>query len=161
MITTPYTLFSHRKFAVSKAGQAYHLHPPENRVGDSQYLDAKFMPAGSRLAQLRIRGVIGALHIAYGAYALRDKLKRSFAWASGAAAAVLLIGAPATYAHVKKIVIKHKVSPAFDGRSFGDAGQYETCRVEPSANSKTKAERVANRDPRLIRQAAASKVLNP
>ena len=67
-----------------------------------------------------------ALHIAHAAYALRATLKRSFAWASGAAAIALLIGAPTTYAHVKKIVIDHKVSPAFDGRSFGDAGQYET-----------------------------------
>src|SRR5499427_1434218 len=29
-------------------------------------------------------------------------------------------------AHVKKIVIDKKVSPAFDGQSFGQTGQYET-----------------------------------
>ena len=31
-----------------------------------------------------------------------------------------------THAHVKKIVIDKKVSPAFNGQSFGPAGQYET-----------------------------------
>ncbi|PYR95491.1 MAG: hypothetical protein DMG16_30210, partial [Acidobacteria bacterium] len=30
------------------------------------------------------------------------------------------------HAHVKKIVIDKKVSPAFNGQSFGPAGQYET-----------------------------------
>jgi len=29
-------------------------------------------------------------------------------------------------AHIKKIVIEKKVSPAFDGATFGSAGQYET-----------------------------------
>ncbi len=43
-----------------------------------------------------------------------------------AIAALLLAGAPPAGAHVKKIVIEKKVSPAFDGRSFGNAGQYET-----------------------------------
>jgi len=43
-----------------------------------------------------------------------------------ALAALLLAGAPPAGARVKKIVIDKKVSPAFDGRSFGDAGQYET-----------------------------------
>jgi hypothetical protein len=41
-------------------------------------------------------------------------------------AGLLLAGAPPTDAHVKKIVIDKKASPAFEGRSFGDAGQYET-----------------------------------
>jgi Alpha/beta hydrolase domain len=37
-----------------------------------------------------------------------------------------LISALPAAAHVKKIVIDKKVSPAFDGVSFGPAGQYET-----------------------------------
>src|SRR6185503_4083995 len=41
---------------------------------------------------------------------------------------VLTILACASVAHaeVKRIVIDRKVSPAFDGKSFGSAGQYET-----------------------------------
>lgn len=38
----------------------------------------------------------------------------------------LLACAPPAHARVKKIVIERKVSPAFDGASFGAAGQYET-----------------------------------
>lgn len=34
--------------------------------------------------------------------------------------------APPAHAEVKKIVIERKVSPAFDGKSFGKAGPYET-----------------------------------
>lgn len=40
--------------------------------------------------------------------------------------AVALMCAPPAEARVKKIVIEKKVSPAFDGRTFGTAGQYET-----------------------------------
>ena len=39
---------------------------------------------------------------------------------------MLLACASAAQAEVKRIVIDRKVSPAFDGRSFGSAGQYET-----------------------------------
>src|SRR5215813_12996570 len=40
---------------------------------------------------------------------------------------VALLALPsAADAHVKKIVIEKKVSPAFDGASFGTAGTYET-----------------------------------
>ena len=38
----------------------------------------------------------------------------------------LLVSTSAAHAEVKRIVIDRKVSPAFDGRSFGAAGQYET-----------------------------------
>ena len=38
----------------------------------------------------------------------------------------LLSWAPSAQAEVKKIVIDKKVSPAFDGKAFGSAGQYET-----------------------------------
>lgn len=38
----------------------------------------------------------------------------------------LLASAPAAWADVKRIVIDRKVSPAFDGRSFGTVGPYET-----------------------------------
>lgn len=38
----------------------------------------------------------------------------------------LLAWAQPSHAEVKRIVIDKKVSPAFDGRSFGAAGQYET-----------------------------------
>ena len=38
----------------------------------------------------------------------------------------ILMSAPPAGAHVKKIVIDKKVSPAFDAASFGPAGQYET-----------------------------------
>src|SRR5437867_9918194 len=47
-------------------------------------------------------------------------------WVLGATLAVLLTWAPPAQAHVKKIVVEKKVSPAFDGASFGAAGQYET-----------------------------------
>ncbi len=50
---------------------------------------------------------------------------RRLAWASGLVA-VLIAWAPPARAEVKKIVIDKKVSPAFDGRSFGSAGQFET-----------------------------------
>ena len=50
---------------------------------------------------------------------------RRFAWVSGLVAA-LIAWAPPARAEVKKIVIDTKVSPAFDGRSFGSAGQFET-----------------------------------
>ena len=39
---------------------------------------------------------------------------------------MLLVWASSAHAEVKRIVIDRKVSPAFDGRSFGAAGQYET-----------------------------------
>src|ERR1700680_4082474 len=48
------------------------------------------------------------------------------AWVSLAVAAALLAWAPPVQARVKKIVIEKKVSPAFEGASFGLAGQYET-----------------------------------
>lgn len=50
---------------------------------------------------------------------------RRSAWAT-AIVAVLLAWAPRAQAEVKKIVIDRKVSPAFDGRIFGSAGQFET-----------------------------------
>jgi Alpha/beta hydrolase domain len=54
-----------------------------------------------------------------------NMFRRSAVLVTVAAVALLLSGAPPTSARVKKIVIDRKVSPAFDGRSFGDAGQYE------------------------------------
>src|SRR5262249_39649706 len=42
------------------------------------------------------------------------------------AAALLTWAAPPVQARVKKIIIDTKVSPAFDGATFGEAGQYET-----------------------------------
>ena len=50
---------------------------------------------------------------------------RRFTFVSGLVAA-LVAGAPTAQAEVKKIVIDTKVSPAFDGQAYGDAGQYET-----------------------------------
>jgi hypothetical protein len=55
-----------------------------------------------------------------------NRLRRSAFWVTMAGAAFFLAWAPSTHARVKKIVIDKKVSPAFEGRSFGDAGQYET-----------------------------------
>lgn len=52
--------------------------------------------------------------------------RRPIAWLSVAVAAALLFCVPPGHAHVKKIVMERKVSPAFDGQSFGQAGQYET-----------------------------------
>src|SRR5580693_5073793 len=52
--------------------------------------------------------------------------RRSAVLVGIAVAALLLARVPPTDARVKKIVIDRKVSPAFDGRSFGEAGQYET-----------------------------------
>jgi hypothetical protein len=39
---------------------------------------------------------------------------------------MLLVWASSAHAEVKRIVIDRKVSPAFDGKSFGASGQYET-----------------------------------
>src|SRR5438034_4416098 len=39
---------------------------------------------------------------------------------------LVLLGVSPADAHVRKIVIDKKVSPAFGGQSFGPAGQYET-----------------------------------
>ena len=50
---------------------------------------------------------------------------RRSAWAA-ALVSVVLAWAPSVQAEVKKIVIDKKVSPAFDGRAFGEAGRYET-----------------------------------
>lgn len=44
---------------------------------------------------------------------------------AAAVLALLMLALPA-FAEVKRIVIDRKVSPAFDGRTFGAAGQYET-----------------------------------
>ena len=54
------------------------------------------------------------------------KIFRRSAWVSVAVAAALLAWARPVQARVKKIVIDTKVAPAFDGATFGDAGQYET-----------------------------------
>ena len=57
------------------------------------------------------------------------RVERTFrgpVWVSLAVFAALLVWAPALPAHVTKIVIEKKVSPAFDGALFGVAGQYET-----------------------------------
>jgi hypothetical protein len=59
------------------------------------------------------------LHIA-------NRLRKSPVWVTMAGAVLFLAWAPSMHARVKKIVIDKKVSPAFEGRSFGDAGQYET-----------------------------------
>ena len=57
---------------------------------------------------------------------IADTCRRSRVWL-GVMIAVMALGCvPPARAHVNKIVIDQKVSPAFDGRSFGDAGQYET-----------------------------------
>ena len=50
---------------------------------------------------------------------------RRCVWVSGLVAA-LIAWVPTAKAEVKKIVIDTKVSPAFDGQSYGSAGQYET-----------------------------------
>ena len=57
---------------------------------------------------------------------IANRFRRSLVWASMVIAAMALAWVPQASAHVTKIVIDKKVSPAFDGRSFGDAGQYET-----------------------------------
>jgi hypothetical protein len=55
------------------------------------------------------------------------KQRRSVKPAAGVAAASLLaIFASGAQARVTKIVVEKQVSPAFDGASFGTAGQYET-----------------------------------
>ena len=50
---------------------------------------------------------------------------RRFAWVGGLVAA-LTVWAPTARAEVKKIVVDAKVSPAFGGTAYGNAGQYET-----------------------------------
>src|SRR6266576_1050667 len=55
------------------------------------------------------------------------KQRRAAKPAAGIAAASLLaIVASGAEARVTKIVVENKVSPAFDGATFGTAGQYET-----------------------------------
>ena len=54
----------------------------------------------------------------------RSAIRRSI-WAVGVAAVLLTWVLPAQ-AEVKRIVVDKKVSPAFDGRAFGSAGQFET-----------------------------------
>jgi hypothetical protein len=55
------------------------------------------------------------------------KLRRAVKPAAGIAAAGLIaIVASGAQARVTRIVVENKVSPAFDGASFGAAGQYET-----------------------------------
>lgn len=51
---------------------------------------------------------------------------RSMGWGGLTAATVFLVPPTMAHAKVKKIVIEQKVSPAFDGASFGKAGPYET-----------------------------------
>ena len=46
--------------------------------------------------------------------------------ACAAIAGAGLVSTPPAQAHVRKIVIDKKVSPAFDGATYGPAGQYET-----------------------------------
>jgi hypothetical protein len=54
------------------------------------------------------------------------ELFRRSSLVGGTVAAVLLALVPRAEARVIKIIIDTRVSPAFDGQSFGDAGQYET-----------------------------------
>src|SRR5262245_45779383 len=56
---------------------------------------------------------------------MSERFRRS-ALVAVTVAVVLLVGAASTQARVTKIVIDTKVSPAFNGQVFGDAGQYET-----------------------------------
>jgi hypothetical protein len=56
----------------------------------------------------------------------RKRFRQVAVWAGLTVAGLLLAGPPIADAHIKKIVIDKKVSPAFEGRAFGDAGQYET-----------------------------------
>src|SRR5262245_56416618 len=53
-------------------------------------------------------------------------LDRRLVLASLAVIVTELLLAPAADARIKKIVIEKRVSPAFNGSSFGPAGQYET-----------------------------------
>jgi hypothetical protein len=56
---------------------------------------------------------------------LSDVFRRSVGILAVASASLLALTPPAE-ARVKKIVVERKVSPAFDGMTFGAAGQYET-----------------------------------
>lgn len=53
-------------------------------------------------------------------------ISRGSKWVTVAVAAAVLAWVPSAHADVKKIVVEKKVSPAFDGMSFGNAGPYET-----------------------------------
>src|SRR6266850_983937 len=55
-----------------------------------------------------------------------SRLSRRFTLAGVALIAALSTGAPPARAKVVRIVIDTKVSPAFNGATFGNAGQYET-----------------------------------
>ncbi len=57
-------------------------------------------------------------------HAPRRRVRRSLAIPTAIVA--LLISATHADARVKRVVVDKKVSPAFEGRRFGDAGQYET-----------------------------------
>lgn len=53
--------------------------------------------------------------------------RKGVAWAlAGAAASTAIVTTPALEARVVKLTITNKVSPAYNGQSFGAAGQYET-----------------------------------
>src|SRR5262249_39742303 len=63
-----------------------------------------------------------------GDHMISSKRSDSF-WRSavlGVTAALLLAWAPPTHARVTRIVIDTRVSPAFNGQSYGAAGRYET-----------------------------------
>ena len=53
------------------------------------------------------------------------RLSRGSVWVSLAVVGAIL-SSTSLQAHVRKIVIDKKVSPAFDGATFGAAGRYET-----------------------------------
>src|SRR4029450_6536599 len=54
-----------------------------------------------------------------------SRISRGSLWVSLGIVGAILLTTP-LQAHVRKIVIDKKVSPAFDGATFGSAGRYET-----------------------------------
>ena len=54
------------------------------------------------------------------------KALRSFLLATSALTLAAAVSAPAAQARVTRIMIEKRTSPAFNGASFGAAGQYET-----------------------------------
>src|SRR6202045_1380489 len=57
---------------------------------------------------------------------IAGRVRRSAVWVGMVIAVMAVACVPPAHGHGKKIVIDAKVSPAFNGASFGDAGQYET-----------------------------------
>src|SRR5206468_2853734 len=99
--------------------------------GGRGHSDNQFLAAGLRRAAREARfGADGAVSPNRRGDHMKlpdiSRLSRRFTLAGVALIAALSAGAPPARAKVTQIVIDTRVSPAFGGATFGNAGQYET-----------------------------------